>query len=64
MAINKGYLTAKTDKQSDEYYTPKEAVLPIIKYIDRGNKSSYTVWCPFDNEESEYVKCIRAAVIK
>ena len=33
MAINKGYLTAKTDKQSDEYFTPREAVLPIIKYL-------------------------------
>lgn len=60
MSINKGYLTAKTDKESDEYYTPKEAVLPIIKYINKGNKISYTIWCPFDTEESEYVKCIRA----
>ena len=60
MAVNKGYLTAKTDKQSDEYFTPREAVLPIIKYIDKGNKSQYTIWCPFDSEESEYVKCIRA----
>ena len=33
--------------------------LPIIKYIDRGNKPQYTVWCPFDTEESEYVKLIR-----
>lgn len=57
MGINKGYLTAKTDKQSDEYYTPKEAVLPIIEYI----KPNSTIWCPFDNENSEYVKCIRAA---
>lgn len=61
MGINKGYLTAKTDKSSDEYYTPKEAVIPIIKYIDKGNKSSYTIWCPFDTENSEYVKCIREA---
>ena len=38
MAVNKGYLTAKTDKYSDEYYTPREAVLPIVKYIDKGNK--------------------------
>ena len=60
MAVNKGYLTAKTDKQSDEYFTPREAVLPIIKYIDKGNKPQYTVWCPFDSEESEYVKCIRS----
>ena len=33
MAVNKGYLTAKTDKQSDEYFTTREEVLPIIKYI-------------------------------
>jgi hypothetical protein len=61
MAVNKGYLTAKTDKASDEYYTPREAVLPIVKYIDRGNKPQYTVWCPFDTAESEYVKCIQEA---
>lgn len=61
MAINKGYLTAKTDKVSDEYYTPREAVKPIIKYIDRGNKPQYTIWCPFDTAESEYVKCIEEA---
>ena len=61
MAVNKGYLTAKTDKASDEYYTPREAVKPIIKYIDRGNKPQYTIWCPFDTEESEYVKCIQEA---
>ena len=61
MTVNKGYLTAKTDKASDEYYTPREAVLPIIKFIDRGNKPQYTVWCPFDTAESEYVKCIQEA---
>ena len=61
MAVNKGYLTAKTDKQSDEYYTPREAVLPIVKYINKGNKPQYTIWCPFDSEQSEYVKCIREA---
>ena len=57
MAINKGYLTAKTNKLSDEYYTPKEAVLPILQYVDKGNKTNYTIWCPFDDETSEYVKC-------
>lgn len=59
MALNVGYLTAKTDKASDEVYTPAYAVKPILKYIDKGNKSQYTVWCPFDTEESEYVKLIR-----
>lgn len=59
MSINKGYLTARTDKASDEVYTPAYAVKPIIKYINRGNKAQYTIWCPFDTEESEYVKLIR-----
>ena len=56
MGINKGYLTAKTDKASDEVYTPAYAVKPLLKYLDRGNKPFYTIWCPFDTEESEYVK--------
>lgn len=60
MALNVGYLTAKTDKASDEVYTPAYAVKPILKYIDKGNKTQYTVWCPFDTEESEYIKMIRA----
>ena len=33
MALNVGYLTAKTDKTSDEVYTPAYAVKPLIKYI-------------------------------
>ena len=33
MTINKGYLTAKTDKESDEYDTPIEAITPILKYL-------------------------------
>lgn len=32
--INKGYLTTKTDKESDEVYTPDYAIKPIIKYLD------------------------------
>ena len=59
--INKGYLTAKTNKEADEVYTPSYAVEPILKYIDKGDKQYYTIWCPFDTEESEYVKLIRAA---
>ena len=57
--INKGYLTAKTDKKSDEVYTPEYAVKPILEYIDKGNKKSYTIWCPFDKEDSNFVKLIR-----
>ena len=55
--INKGYLTAKTNKESDEYFTPKEAVLPLLDYL---NKDKYkTIWCPFDTADSEYVKIFK-----
>ena len=60
MMLNKGYLTAKTNKASDEVYTPEYAVKPILKFINKGDKPFYTIWCPFDTEESEYVKNIRA----
>ena len=60
MAINKGYLTAKTDKASDEVYTPDYAVKPILKYL----KPNSTIWCPFDTENSEYVKIFKEAGYK
>jgi len=40
---------------NDECYTPDYAVRPIIKYIPVGS----VVWCPFDTEESEFVKQIK-----
>lgn len=57
MPINKGYLTAKTDKASDQVYTPSYAVKPIIKYIKPGS----IVWCPFDTIDSAYVEELNAA---
>lgn len=57
MGLNKGYLTAKTNKESDEVYTPAYAVRPIMKYLP----SKLIIWCPFDTEESEFVKLFRAA---
>ena len=38
--------------KNDEFYTPNYAILPIIKYI----KPNSTIWCPFDTEESNFVK--------
>lgn len=55
MAINKGYMTAKTDKESDEYYTPREAIVPLLEYLKEGQ----VIWCPFDDETSEYVKIFK-----
>lgn len=56
MAQNKGYLTAKTNQESDEAYTPAYAVEPLLKYIDK----NWTIWCPFDEADSEYVKQFQA----
>ena len=36
----------------DEFMTPAYAVYPIMQFIPR----HYTVWCPFDKEDSNYVK--------
>lgn len=44
-------------KNNDECYTPAYAVEPIMKYIPEG----IIVWCPFDTEESQYVKILSAA---
>lgn len=42
--------------KNDEYYTPEYAVEPIIKYI----KSGSTIWCPFDTEDSNYVRTFQS----
>ena len=55
MPANIGYLTAKTDKASDEVYTPAYAIKPLIKYIKAFNPNA-TIWCPFDLKFSNYVK--------
>jgi len=44
--------------KNDECYTPAYAVEPILKYIP----SDVVVWCPFDKEDSEFVKQIDHAV--
>ena len=41
--------------KSDEWFTPSEAVYPILKYI----KPNTTIWCPFDTEDSLFVKIFR-----
>lgn len=42
-------------KKNDEYYTPDYAVEPILEYL----KENSTVWCPFDTEDSAFVKVLR-----
>lgn len=40
---------------NDECYTPRYGVDPVIKHTPK-NK---IIWCPFDTEESEFVKAYR-----
>lgn len=44
-----------SEGKNDECMTPDYGVKPIIKYIPK----DYVVWCPFDKEDSEFVKQIR-----
>ena len=55
MGINTGYLTAATTRDSDEVYTPAYAVKPIIKHISTFFNDDSIIWCPFDEEDSNYV---------
>ena len=41
--------------RSDEWYTPRYAVEIIVPYLKRFSH----VWCPFDTEDSEFVKVLR-----
>jgi hypothetical protein len=40
---------------NDEFYTPNYAIEPLIKYL----KPNSNIWCPFDTEESNFVKCLK-----
>lgn len=40
---------------NNEFYTPLYAIKPILKYI----KPYSTIWCPFDTEDSLFVKTLR-----
>lgn len=42
---------------NDECYTPEYGVRPILQYIPQGA----VCWCPFDTEQSHFVKLIRDA---
>lgn len=45
---------------NDECLTPIYAVKPIIKYIKKGS----TIWCPFDKDDSNFVKELRSSGFK
>ena len=43
------------NSKNDEFYTTPYAVAPILKYV----KPCSSVWCPFDSEDSHFVKMLR-----
>ncbi len=55
---------------SDEFFTPKYAIYPLKEYIQAHwwenpgavylyDKEPWIIWCPFDTEDSNYVKLFR-----
>lgn len=40
---------------NDEFYTPRYAVEPILKYL----KPNSRIWCPFDTEQSLFVQVLQ-----
>lgn len=50
MLDNKDIMYSKG--KNDECLTLSYAVKPILKYIPKGS----VVWCPFDKEDSEFVR--------
>jgi hypothetical protein len=53
LITNKAEITGKINP-NDEFYTPNYAIEPILKYI----KPNSLVWCPFDTQESNFVKLL------
>lgn len=45
---------------NDEFFTPNYAIEPIIKYLPIHNTDKITIWCPFDTEDSNFVKLFHA----
>ena len=41
--------------KNDENYTPRYAVEPILEYVPKEK----VIWCPFDTDNSEFVKVFR-----
>ena len=39
---------------NDEFYTPPYAIFPLIKYL----KAKAHIWCPFDTQDSNFVKIL------
>lgn len=56
---NYNYMHTSAGK-NDECWTERYGVEPLLPYIERLSRlRNITIWCPFDTEESEFVKVFR-----
>jgi len=46
-----------TINPNDEFYTPNYAIEPLLKHL----KPNSNVWCPFDTQDSNFVKLLTAS---
>lgn len=44
-------------KENDECYTPRYGVEPLLEFMPKFRGK--TIWCPFDTDESQFVKVFR-----
>jgi len=54
--MTNGFLFTSKGK-NDECYTPRYGVEPLLEFLPRFKEK--IIWLPFDDEESEFVKCFR-----
>jgi hypothetical protein len=45
------------NSKNDEFYTPEYAIFPLLQFLYK--KNFKIIWCPFDTEESLFVKIFR-----
>jgi len=50
-------ITHTTKGKNDECYTQRYAVEPLLEFLEPFRNK--TIWCPFDTEESEFVKVLQ-----
>ena len=54
--MNEAYLKSGRTKESDECFTPRYVVEPIVKYLKA--KGFKVVWCPFDEPTSQFARVL------
>lgn len=48
------------NSKNDEFYTPAYAIIPLLRYLPHPSQHNpIIIWCPFDTEESRFVKVFR-----